>query len=678
MEINTNVLLDAFSQLVQNQRQLSSVADQSGNVMNSSLSGIQGVSEAGDIHGRFLQSDPASAQESLKKLSSHIGWMGSTFGANASVFGMQDMLMASGFDNAEFGYDFLRDQVLVDEEPDTSYEALSFSDPSVRLRGDIDSVVGDVLGINVGQIAESAARWSSLQQAALDAVGELRSIQSQVKSNNEGDAIDAGVAKLEQAIGSGTQFASNAGSMATKTGSMFSQMLAAQISAVAQGAAVKAIPEPEARLVAEKAAITKIEKMLQNAVTESLPGQGSLMEPMTASGGGTIDAGMRGEQSLGHAYDAGQVQWPQAMMNAAARGEIGPGSFEVVGGQLQPLQNIGMDAAQMEQFRAAAAQTLADVSEVAQLPGMDEAATRAASAPGATLATVSQPAAVTSAGFGTTALPAASTTPAGALTLSGGPLTQGGVLGGMGTGAPAAAAQGVGVGMGGTGLAGVQGGVPGLGAVPSNAAGLTGGAGAAGGGARGLGVAGSTNGLGGLAGSGGAHGVGGAGGAGGVVGRGAAALQRGSLGVGMPAGPLGAGSMGGAAGHGSGHGVNHAAEGHGGRGTGGRTIGLAGHGTSGAPGSGAPGVGTHGSLATGSAAHTTTTGWHAGRRGATSASGGRMGPMMGAHHRNDGNDKTRGTVKTVTTKIEADPNRKALLGELPPAVPGVIGAWVRS
>ena len=34
-------------------------------------------------------------------------------------------------------------------------------------------------------------------------------------------------------------------------------------------------------------------------------------------------------------------------------------------------------------------------------------------------------------------------------------------------------------------------------------------------------------------------------------------------------------------------------------------------------------------------------------------------------------------VKSVTTQVERDPNRRDLLGEAPAVLPGVIGDWVR-
>lgn len=50
--------------------------------------------------------------------------------------------------------------------------------------------------------------------------------------------------------------------------------------------------------------------------------------------------------------------------------------------------------------------------------------------------------------------------------------------------------------------------------------------------------------------------------------------------------------------------------------------------------------------------------------------------MYGAGQRSGGNKK-RGKVQAVTSAVEREGNLKALLGEAPEVVPGVIGAWVR-
>ena len=70
----------------------------------------------------------------------------------------------------------------------------------------------------------------------------------------------------------------------------------------------------------------------------------------------------------------------------------------------------------------------------------------------------------------------------------------------------------------------------------------------------------------------------------------------------------------------------------------------------------------------------------AGRGVATSAGTGGsnargMIPVMAGQGR--GGQENSKRIKSVTSQIERDPNRQALLGDRPPVVPGVIGDWVR-
>lgn len=68
--------------------------------------------------------------------------------------------------------------------------------------------------------------------------------------------------------------------------------------------------------------------------------------------------------------------------------------------------------------------------------------------------------------------------------------------------------------------------------------------------------------------------------------------------------------------------------------------------------------------------------------GAASGAGGAgarmMTPFGGMPMAGAGGDSKRSKVKTVTSAVEEEGNMKALLGDLPPVVPGAIGAWVRN
>ena len=85
-----------------------------------------------------------------------------------------------------------------------------------------------------------------------------------------------------------------------------------------------------------------------------------------------------------------------------------------------------------------------------------------------------------------------------------------------------------------------------------------------------------------------------------------------------------------------------------------------------------PGVGSSLGLGTGSSESAAAArGGNAGR----STGGARAyGPMMGMR---GGKDSEKKRVKSVTTQVERDPNKRDLLGEPPAVVPGVIGDWVR-
>jgi len=52
----------------------------------------------------------------------------------------------------------------------------------------------------------------------------------------------------------------------------------------------------------------------------------------------------------------------------------------------------------------------------------------------------------------------------------------------------------------------------------------------------------------------------------------------------------------------------------------------------------------------------------------------RMMPMMGGAARGGESEKR---IKSVTTQVERDPNKRDLLGESPAVLPGVIGDWAR-
>lgn len=220
--------------------------------------------------------------------------------------------------------------------------------------------------------------------------------------------------------------------------------------------------------------------------------------------------------------------------------------------------------------------------------------------------------------------------------------------------------------------------------MPPSLTGLTGGAGGgagvgAGGGAGaglpGMGQlgslgAGAGTGLAGGAGAGAAAGIG-PGGSGGFGGPAMAPLGGAGRGAAGSAGGLG-GALGGARGGAglSGAGAGGRLGGVGGAGAGAVAGPLGGFGAGSGAGMGTGAIGQGGNAFVGGGQ----AGNGAGARGAVAGGPG----MYGAGHRGAGaNSGKRGKVQAVTSAVEREGNLKALLGEAPEVVPGVIGDWVR-
>ncbi|QPK79055.1 hypothetical protein G7Y31_11255 [Corynebacterium lizhenjunii] len=552
--------------------------------MSSALSSIGGVSAAGAIHGRFLQGDPASAQETLRKLTSQLDWIAGQLSNQATAFAWQDSLAAKTLDMLHVGIkasDF--QEVRFVDQPPADYQTLDFVPPVVMLAGlDISQVAAEINAIDLASVVASSSRWNDLHIAATEAVTQLQSIAGVLASNNSGEAVDRAVETLNTVATTGTDFAANALLMQAHTSLLNSLGIMAKLHAATAEAVIRAIPDLAAQKVAERAAIASLQGHLQFMVDASLPKIGNLASPEMAAGGGLAKAGMNAVAGSDGRYGTDSLAIPKAMAEAAMAGQLGPGSFEIVDGLLHPVAGMGADDAGVEEFVRGLGRDVAGMFGNSVLP-----ANVGESLTGPTSATLSGP------GHGAGA---------GAGVLGGAPIG-GGVNGGLvKLGAVGTTPSGAGAGAGVLGGSGWGGAMPGLVAGNTSgrhAAGRTGGVPVAGGGAFGGGS--------------GAGGIGATGGLGGAVG-----------------GGIGGG-------------------------------GVPGVGGGGIPGAGSGGAG----IARGGVAPA----------GAAAQGGRSMMPVMGAG--GAGGSNNRGRVKAVTTKIEQDANKRALIGDLPPAIPGVIGAWVR-
>lgn len=578
--------------------------------LDASFSSVPGIDHVGDVHERVLDSDPGSAKQSLLNFAAQVEWLSDSLGREARGFQAQEDANSRGMEIADAGGDIGIEAMPIMNQPEPGYSPFGFSMPVVNVGTDIVKLATDLMSTQIWNVSEANARWSSLASEVDDIVSGLQEAAGSLEGENDSEATSRAAAKIREVAASGSHFVANAKVMGEKLTGFHAKLMGMQPTAMAMAMEVMAIPEPVEREIAEKAALAALQPDLQRFAVEAMPYQHALMEQSPASGGGGVDAGLAGVDGDGQRYTTDAVVWPKKIAEAIARGDLGPGNFDVVNGNVNGLEAVGMSPQEINDFHQQMHTSGRNALERLGLGDQVAIGGNEVSTQGASVPSVASPNGVMGQVPSGTAHPVAAGAHAGGLN-GGGAMApvataqsaNSGMAPMMAAGRPADAGRGV---LGGQSLRG------GIGSAAGNVSGSADVARAGRGPQSGL------------------H-----------LGRGAGAPYAG-VGSGVRAGhsnALGGGSsmrtgLGSGAGTGAGAGMR-------------------------------PGVG--GSESAAAAAR----GGNAGR----STGGARAyGPMMGMR---GGKDSEKKRVKSVTTQVERDPNKRDLLGEPPAVVPGVIGDWVR-
>ena len=577
--------------------------------LNAGFSSVNGIDHVGAVHQRVLETDPGSACESIKNFSEQLEWLYDSLGREARGFQAQEDANSRGMEIADAGGDIGIESMPIMNQPELGYSPFGFSMPVVNVGTDIVKLATDLMSTQIWNVSEANARWSSLASEVDDIVSGLQEAAGSLEGENDSEATSRAAAKIREVAASGSHFVANAKVMGEKLTGFHAKLMGMQPTAMAMAMEVMAIPEPVEREIAEKAALAALQPDLQRFAVEAMPYQHALMEQSPASGGGGVDAGLAGVDGDGQRYTTDAVVWPKKIAEAIVRGDLGPGNFDVVNGNVNGLEAVGMSPQEINDFHQQMHTSGRNALERLGLGDQVAIGGNEVSTQGASVPSVASPTGAMGQVPSGTAHPVA----AGA---------HGGALNNSGAMAPVGTAQSANSGM-----------------APMMAAGRPGDAG------RGVRIGQSLR--------------GGIGSAAGNVG-GSADVAR--AGRGAQSGlHLGRGAGAPYAGVGSGVRAGHS------NALGGGSSMRAGLGSGAGNGAGAgmrSGVGGSESVAA-------ARGGNAGR----STGGARAyGPMMGMR---GGKDSEKKRVKSVTTQVERDPNKRDLLGEPPAVVPGVIGDWVR-
>ena len=577
--------------------------------LTGSFSRVTGIDHVGAVHERVLSSDPGSARNSISSFVKQLEWLSDSLGREARGFQAQEDANSRGMEIADAGGGIGIEAMPIMNQPEPGYSPFGFSMPVVNVGTDIVKLATDLMSTQIWNVSEANARWSSLASEVDDIVSGLQEAAGSLEGENDSEATSRAAAKIREVAASGSHFVANAKVMGEKLTGFHAKLMGMQPTAMAMAMEVMAIPEPVEREIAEKAALAALQPDLQRFAVEAMPYQHALMEQSPASGGGGVDAGLAGVDGDGQRYTTDAVVWPKKIAEAIARGDLGPGNFDVVNGNVNGLEAVGMSPQEINDFHQQMHTSGRNALERLGLGDQVAIGGNEVSTQGASVPSVASPNGAMGQVPSGTAHPVAAGANLGALNNSGAM-------------APVATAQSANSGM-----------------APMMAAGRPGDAG------RGVRIGQSLR--------------GGIGSAAGNV-SGSADVAR--AGRGAQSGlHLGRGAGAPYAGVGSGMRAGHS------NALGGGSSMRAGLGSGAGNGAGAsmrPGVGSSESAAA-------ARGGNAGR----STGGARAyGPMMGMR---GGKDSEKKRVKSVTTQVERDPNKRDLLGEPPAVVPGVIGDWVR-
>ena len=576
--------------------------------LNRGFTSVNGLDHVGDVHERVLTTDPGSALRSITSFVEQLEWLSDSLAREARGFQAQEDANSRGMEIADAGGDIGVESMPIMNQPEPGYSPFGFSMPVVNVGTDIVKLATDLMSTQIWSVSEANARWGSLASEVSEIVSGLEEAAGSLESENDSEATSRAAAKIREVAASGSHFVANAEVMGAKLTGFHAKLMGMQPTAMAMAMEVMAIPEPLEREIAEKAALATLQPDLQRFAVEAMPYQHALMEQSPASGGGGVEAGLAGVEGDGQRYNTEGVVWPKNIAEAIARGDLGPGNFDVVNGNVQGLEAVGMSPQEISDFHDEMRTSGRNALEKLALGdkvnvGGHEVATQGASMPGMT-----GPAGAMG------QLPSGLAHPVNAS-------LNGGAVNGSGTVAPASTAQPVVGGM-----------------APTMAAGGTAEAG--------RGVQARHTVRGGYAPATGSRGSSGE-------------MIRGARGTHLGQG-LGRGARSGVpfAGVGSGAGAGMRSGLSGGAGAGG---GMSFR-SSGGIGSGVGSGSSEGAAAS-----------RGGNSGRATGGARAYGPMMGMR----GKDNEKKRVKSVTTQVERDPNKRDLLGEPPAVVPGVIGDWVR-
>ena len=351
MKIDFDSLSYTYDGILRSERHVQSISKGIPDITRA-FSSISGVSEAGDIHGRALLRDPASAKNSLVRFSEQLNWISSVLLVNSSAFYTQEVANAVNINLADFGGFGEDSSAFVPARPDQNHPPLSFIPPIVAVGASLPRLSTALSATNTASTSAASARWVSLADTVDGLAAGLQDLASRIESENDSEATAAAGSKIREVAMTGSQFAGNARIMHAKTGKLSSMLRLSAFELLGNRLALESVTDPATKIALEQTMLATWQPRLQTIISSTLPQLNALTAAPPAAGAASIDAGFDDIVGKGHRNTTDLIQWPQEIRQAIEEGAVNAGDFatadrgvEALNKNIDPAMTRGINEA---------------------------------------------------------------------------------------------------------------------------------------------------------------------------------------------------------------------------------------------------------------------------------------------------------------------------------------------
>lgn len=305
--------------------------------ISSSLSEVSGLDTLGEVHGGALNQGAGSAFETMKSFAEQLSWLQGGLDLDHSLLEHQELANSLGLSNTDNTGYFDNAAVVKRSQPDPGYQAFVVKHPFVTAPGSVSALGSQFARTKTNMIATASSTWSSLAGEVGKVARDLNAIANAIQTDNSGLMFDGAAAKIREIGATADIFAGNAKIMSGQVGFLSMAHTQGSLYTALAKLAMSAAPTPVERKAIEQAFLSAFPATFSAMLAPSVPLNTNLMQTPSIADGTLANLGFNTSGALA---DLEKVNLPAPIQELVDKGQIGPGSFETVREQFQHLEDI--------------------------------------------------------------------------------------------------------------------------------------------------------------------------------------------------------------------------------------------------------------------------------------------------------------------------------------------------